>query len=86
MDDLYALDGGGAATQWQRKHNARKNREMAIKYRREMRAMEKADYIKRCRKFERDTKAAKENGWTKLPWQRWKTGDGRVVSIGKPKK
>jgi hypothetical protein len=86
MDDLYALEGGSSATAWQRKHNARKNRQAALKHRRELRLMEQADYKKRRRIFEAETKAAKEKGWTKLPWQRWMTQDGRIISIGKPKK
>lgn len=51
MDDLYALDGGGAATAWQKRHQKRKAREAAIKLRRQLKAEAKADLAKRTRKW-----------------------------------
>jgi hypothetical protein len=57
MDDLYALEGGGSATAWQRKHIARKNREAALKARQDLRAEAKADLRKRVSKWRARWKA-----------------------------
>lgn len=51
MDDLLALDGGNAATQWQKRHAKRKARETKLKARREMRAEAKVDLKKRTQKW-----------------------------------
>ena len=57
MDDLYALEGGGSATAWQKKHKRRKAREAALKARREQRAEVKADLKKRLKKWRTRWKA-----------------------------
>lgn len=57
MDDLLALDGGGAATQWQKRHAKRKAAEAKKKLRATMRAEAKADLKKRLIKW-RAKKAA----------------------------
>lgn len=57
MDDLYALEGGGSATAWQRRHNRRKHREAALNARRALRAEAKADLKKRTRKWREKWKA-----------------------------
>lgn len=62
MEDLYALEGGSAATAWQRKHNRRKNREAALKARREAKAEAKADLAKRMKKWKAKVAAAKAAG------------------------
>jgi hypothetical protein len=51
MDDLYALDGGGAATAWQKRHQKRKAREAAARLRRQLKAEAKADLIKRTKRW-----------------------------------
>jgi hypothetical protein len=85
MDDLYAPEGGGSATAWQRKHNARKNREAAIKNRHALRAAEKDDLKKRLKKWRALTKKAKAEGWVPLARRRWRNGEGKVVSLGRPR-
>jgi hypothetical protein len=51
MDDLYALDGGGAATAWQKRHQKRKAREAAAQLRRQLKAEAKADLAKRTKRW-----------------------------------
>lgn len=60
MDDMLALDGGSAATQWQKKHARRKSREAKLKARREMRAEAKADLKKRTTRWLAKWKAQAE--------------------------
>lgn len=78
MDDLYALEGGGSATAWQRKHNRRKAREAALKARRALRAEAKEDLRRRkakwLAKWKRKAIAAKAAGLPKpsrkgAPWR-----------------
>jgi hypothetical protein len=38
MDDLLALDGGGAATKWQKKHAARQRQKLQKQHRAEAKA------------------------------------------------
>jgi hypothetical protein len=57
MDDLYALEGGGSATAWQRRHKRRKAREAVLKARRALRAEAKADLRKRVKKWRARWKA-----------------------------
>lgn len=85
MDDLYALDGGGSATAWQRKHKRRKDREAALKARRALRAEAQADLKKRLKKWRILTKKAKSEGWVPLARRRWRDGAGKVVALGRPR-
>ena len=52
MDDLYALDGGGAATAWQKRHQKRKAREAAKIQRRLAREEAMLDQKKRLKKWD----------------------------------
>jgi hypothetical protein len=57
MDDLLAIDGGGAARRWQIQHRKRKAREAAAKLRKQVREEAKADLRKRTKRWRIKLKA-----------------------------